>query len=186
MKRMVFFAILVLIGVGVIAGLDRFYCETEYKKNLAELNQFAERVQYSLTRSIPDKMDVVEDLNSFLLTTENPPNAEAFEQYAAWVLARNPTLYWLGYVDQNQVIRHVYPLVGNELTINLDLKARPEDLPWSQRAILTQRTVLSPPVKALPGFDAVSAYSPIEMKMKYNLPLSSHSAEVWGFPVYSR
>ncbi|MHC1746136.1 MAG: ATP-binding protein [Negativicutes bacterium] len=161
MRRIFFLAVFVLIGSGIILGLDRYYCITEYKENLSHLNRFAERVEYVLTRSIPDRLGAVEDLKSFLLATDIQRNNESFDQYAAWVLAHNPTLDWIGYADHTQTIRNIYPLPGNEAILNIDLNTRPDDIPWVQRAILTQRTVLAPPMQSIQGFNSVSAYSPI-------------------------
>ena len=149
---------LVAILVGVCI-LDRSEQERFLQHNRATTIDRLSTVRSKLEGSLNSRLFLMRGLVAYI--SNNPKITEAeFAATARILLAqqigiRNITLV------KGTTVAYIYPRVGNETTIGVDLTAVPEQREIVEEAIETRKTVLAGPVKLLAGGVGFISRSPI-------------------------
>jgi diguanylate cyclase (GGDEF)-like protein/PAS domain S-box-containing protein len=160
LSRVLLLLLGLLLGVLALALLDRQVHRQALREEAARLERTAERVGVLLATALRHRALVVESMAAFLVTEPALPGFAAFDRFAQRLLAGQDGIRALVYADADRVVRHVYPLPGNEPALGVDLSRRPEAAVL-ERGIAERRTVLSEPHRSLLGFVAVTARTPL-------------------------
>jgi len=146
----------ILVGVCI---LDRSEQERFLQHNRATTIDRLSTVRSKLEGSLNSRLFLMRGLVAYI--SNNPKITEAeFAATARILLAqqigiRNITLV------KGTTIAYIYPRVGNEAAIGVDLTALPEQRQMVEEAIETRKTVLAGPVKLLAGGVGFISRSPI-------------------------
>lgn len=146
----------ILVGVCI---LDRSEQERFLQHNRATTIDRLSTVRSKLEGSLNSRLFLMRGLVAYI--SNNPKITEAeFAATARILLAqqigiRNITLV------KGTTIAYIYPRVGNEAAIGVDLTALPEQREIVEQAIETRKTVLAGPVKLLAGGVGFISRSPI-------------------------
>jgi len=146
----------ILVGVCI---LDRSEQERFLQHNRATTIDRLSTVRSKLEGSLNSRLFLMRGLVAYI--SNNPKITEAeFAATARILLAqqigiRNITLV------KGTTIAYIYPQVGNEAAIGVDLTALPEQREIVEQAIETRKTVLAGPVKLLAGGVGFISRSPI-------------------------
>ena len=146
----------ILVGVCI---LDRSEQERFLQHNRATTIDRLSTVRSKLEGSLNSRLFLMRGLVAYI--SNNPKITEAeFAATARILLAqqigiRNITLV------KGTTIAYIYPRVGNEAAIGVDLTAVPEQREIVEQAIETRKTVLAGPVKLLAGGVGFISRSPI-------------------------
>ena len=146
----------ILVGVCI---LDRSEQERFLQHNRATTIDRLSTVRSKLEGSLNSRLFLMRGLVAYI--SNNPKITEAeFAATARILLAqqigiRNITLV------KGTTVAYIYPRVGNETTIGVDLTAVPEQREIVEQAIETRKTVLAGPVKLLAGGVGFISRSPI-------------------------
>jgi len=116
-------------------------------------------VRYQLESALSNNLSLVNGLAAFIAS--NPDfSQQEFDTYAATVLMREPALLNLA-AAPGLVVRHVYPIEGNEAVVGLDYNANQEQRAAVQRVVRTGSMVIAGPVELVQGGTAFVARSPV-------------------------
>jgi len=159
MKRASLLALIVATGLVVIAGADRYFLAEAQRSDATALHNALTRTAEHLEEGAHNGISAVESLAGFMQVSENQPDFDRFDKFAVFLLARHKSIQALAYIDSTGVIRHFYPMHGNESAIGLDLKRRPAKS-FVATAIHEQRTTVNQPTRTVQGFMAVIARTP--------------------------
>lgn len=146
----------ILVGVCI---LDRSEQERFLQHNRATTIDRLSTVRSKLEGSLNSRLFLMRGLVAYI--SNNPKITEAeFAATARILLAqqigiRNITLV------KGTTVAYIYPRVGNEAAIGVDLTAVPEQREIVEQAIETRKTVLAGPVKLLAGGVGFISRSPI-------------------------
>ena len=146
----------ILVGVCI---LDRSEQERFLQHNRATTIDRLSTVRSKLEGSLNSRLFLMRGLVAYI--SNNPKITEAeFAATARILLAqqigiRNITLV------KGTTVAYIYPQVGNEAAIGVDLTALPEQREIVEQAIETRKTVLAGPVKLLAGGVGFISRSPI-------------------------
>ena len=146
----------ILVGVCI---LDRSEQERFLQHNRATTIDRLSTVRSKLEGSLNSRLFLMRGLVAYI--SNNPKITEAeFAATARILLAqqigiRNITLV------KGTTIAYIYPRVGNEAALGVDLTALPEQREIVEQAIETRKTVLAGPVKLLAGGVGFISRSPI-------------------------
>ena len=146
----------ILVGVCI---LDRSEQERFLQHNRATTIDRLSTVRSKLEGSLNSRLFLMRGLVAYI--SNNPKITEAeFAATARILLAqqigiRNITLV------KGTTIAYIYPRVGNEAALGVDLTALPEQRQMVEEAIETRKTVLAGPVKLLAGGVGFISRSPI-------------------------
>jgi len=146
----------ILVGVCI---LDRSEQERFLQHNRATTIDRLSTVRSKLEGSLNSRLFLMRGLVAYI--SNNPKITEAeFAATARILLAqqigiRNITLV------KGTTIAYIYPQVGNEAALGVDLTALPEQREIVEQAIETRKTVLAGPVKLLAGGVGFISRSPI-------------------------
>ncbi len=116
-------------------------------------------VRYQLESALSNTLSLINGLNAFIASSPDFTQAE-FDTYAATVLMREPALINLA-AAPGLVVRHVYPLEGNEAVLGLDYTAVESQRAAVQRVIRTGSMVVGGPLELVQGGTAFVARSPV-------------------------
>lgn len=152
--------LIAVAGTFFLLLLDRAYRSEVMQESDRQLNEAASAMQRHLTMTLNSLTLVATDLHAFLLTQSDPPDSQSFTDFAATLHNHYPALDSLVYVGPDRVIRDIYPRVGNERAIGLDLSKRPV-APYLEKAIRERQFVVDPPHTMSNGRLAVIARSPM-------------------------
>lgn len=130
----------------------------EQQKNRLEKN--TRLVQSRLVTAIQIPLYSVESMHAFMLAGSELPDYQSFDNFARYMLRHTPALTGFAFVDAKQIIRHFYPLKGNEKAIGLDLKTRPSAR-YVVKAIREKRMVMNPPTVTVQGHLSTIARIPL-------------------------
>ena len=112
------------------------------------LNQLS-TVRSRLEASINSTLLVIDGLVAYASTNPNLTDAE-FVEIAKVMKAKHPKIRSIN-LARGVVIRHVYPLKGNEAALGLDYAATPEQYEAVKQAIKTRTQVVAGPVNLVQG-----------------------------------
>lgn len=149
-----------LIGLVALLSADRSARLVQQEQHKNHLEKNTRLVQSRLTTAIQIPLNTVASMQAFMLAGPTLPSYDSFDKFASNMLRRTPAVGGFAYVDADQVIRHFYPLKGNEKAIGLDLKTRPA-APYVAKAIRQNRLVMSPPVVTVQGHLSTIARMPL-------------------------
>jgi sensor domain CHASE-containing protein len=113
-----------------------------------------------LELSVRQRIVAVETLQAFMLATRKPPDYSEFNRFAETLMQLTPAAKGYAYGDANGVLRHFYPLKGNEQAIGLDIYSRP-GAEFLRKAVQERRMTVSDPVKVVQGELSVVIRSPL-------------------------
>ena len=129
---------------------DNYYRGGIKQVNNEALLKAMEDTRDELIQYINADINVVGDLRAFMLALSSMPDDESFDRFAALLLENYPQTLVAQYVDPDLRIRYIYPLVGNELALNLDLTTRPA-APFIAKAIRERQLVVNDPTLTVQG-----------------------------------
>ncbi len=152
-------ALIAATGFAVLAGLDRYFRAEAERAAAAELQFALIYTADQIEKNAFNRISAVENLAAFMQITKTPPGLDQFDRFSASLLARHAPIRSLMLVDTDGVIRHAYPMTGNEAVIGLDLKTRPA-APFVERAMREGRTTVNHPTVTVRGYLAVIARTP--------------------------
>jgi diguanylate cyclase (GGDEF)-like protein/PAS domain S-box-containing protein len=113
-----------------------------------------------LELSVRQRIVAVEALQAFMLATRKPPDYSEFNRFAETLMQFTPAAKGYAYGDANGVLRHFYPLEGNEQAIGLDIYSRP-GAEFLRKAVQERHVTVSDPVKVVQGELSVVIRSPL-------------------------
>ena len=146
----------ILVGVCI---LDRSEQERFLQHNRATTIDRLSTVRSKLEGSLNSRLFLMRGLVAYI--SNNPKITEAeFAATARILLAQQTGIRSISLV-KGTTIAYIYPRVGNETTIGVDLTAVPEQREIVEQAIETRKTVLAGPVKLLAGGVGFISRSPI-------------------------
>lgn len=151
-----------LFGIGVFALLaaNRAVRLQQEQQQKNHLERAARLIQSRLSTAIQIPLNTVISMQAFMLADRSLPSFKSFDRFAARVLRDSPAVTGFAIVDVNHIIRHFYPLKGNEKAIGLDLMTRPA-APYVKRAILRHIMTISPPTVTVQGRLSIIARIPL-------------------------
>jgi len=116
-------------------------------------------IRYQLESMLSNNLSLINGLAAFIAANPNFSN-EAFDTYAAEILAREPALINLA-AAQNLVISNIYPLEGNEAALGLNYAANALQFPAIERLVQTESMVVAGPVNLVQGGSAFIGRAPV-------------------------
>lgn len=146
------FALGLLVVVSLVALIltDQAVRMEQKELQKARFEKITRLVQSRLVTAIQIPLNTVASMQAFMLATPELPNYDSFDQFAATMLRHTPAVTGFAYVDDQRVIRHFYPLAGNEKAIDLDLMTRPAAR-FVEKAIRERRMTMNPPAVTVQG-----------------------------------
>ena len=160
MKRRLTLLFLTIIGLGMMFLADSAYRGQIRRENDRTLTQAAADIQNRLQVAVNTRLRAVEDLQAFMLAAPELPSSDMFDRYSTAVLDHYPDIRAFQYVDNDRIIRYIYPLAGNEAALGLDLMTRPA-APFIEKAIAERRTTVNDPTETVQGSLSIVARSPL-------------------------
>lgn len=160
MRHRLILLVITAIGILSLVIVDRNYSLTVTDDNTQYLTLVTARTQDQLTADIQSSVDALESLRSFMLATPDLPDYASFDNYASQLLDMNTNIRTFQYVDTDRIIRHMYPLEGNEAALNLDLTTR-SVASTVERAILERITNVNNPLLTVQGSLSIVVRSPL-------------------------
>jgi diguanylate cyclase (GGDEF)-like protein/PAS domain S-box-containing protein len=148
------FGLVTLILLHVYAGR-----QAQERNQLRLIQEQADAALY-LELSVRQRIVAVEALQAFMLATRKLPDFSDFDRFAATLMNFTPVARGYAYGDTKGILRHFYPLKGNEEAIGLDIYSRP-GAAFLRRAVQERRTSVSDPVKVVQGEMSVVIRSPL-------------------------
>lgn len=115
----------------------------------AVLQAEASTVRARLESELNASLSLSLGLSSFVLARPDFPKA-AFEQVAAFLLRAQPAIRSVALAPDN-VIRHIYPLAGNERALGLDYMKTPSQREAVLRLMREKRPVIAGPIELVQG-----------------------------------
>lgn len=112
-----------------------------------------------LEGEINSTLHLTRGLTAYVATHPEVTTAE-FNQMASEIINQGRNIRNIG-LAKNNVITHIYPLVGNEAALGLNYEETPLQWPPVKRAMDSQNTVVAGPVKLVQGGMAFIARTPI-------------------------
>lgn len=151
-----------LTGIGLVAlfSADRAAHLAQQQQQKIRLEKITRLVQSRLNTVIQIPLNTIESMHAFMLASPRLPDFESFDIFAEKMLRHTPAVGGFAFVDANRVIRHFYPLAGNEKAIGLDLTTRPAAR-YVERAIHEKRMVINPPAVTVQGHLSTIARIPL-------------------------
>ena len=145
-------ALSLLTGIGLVAlyAADhalRLEQQTQQKYRIERVTRL---VLSRLNTEIQIPLDTVASMHAFMLASPDLPDFSSFDRFAAQMLRHTSTVDGFAFVGRQGIIRHFYPLAGNEKAIGLDLMARPAAR-YVEAAIRQKSMVLNPPAVTVQG-----------------------------------
>ena len=158
-------------GLGVLATVGIFGLVTLILLHVFAGREAQERNHWRLIReqadaslhlelSVRQRIVAVESLQAFVLATRKLPDFSAFDRFAETLMQLTPAAKGYAYGDANGVLRHFYPLTGNEEAIGLNIYSRP-GAAFLRKSVQERRTTVSDPVKVVQGDLSVVIRSPL-------------------------
>jgi len=145
-------ALSLLAGIGLVAliaaGRSVRLEQQEHQKT--RLERAVRLVQSRLNTAIQIPLNTVVSMQAFMLASPTLPDFKSFDQFAAQMLQHTPAVTGFAFVDPQRIIRHFYPLAGNEKAIGLDLMSRPAAR-YVESAIRQRRMTMNPPAITVQG-----------------------------------
>ena len=152
--------LLTVIGLVALLSADRAAHLAHQQKQKVRLEKITRLVQSRLDTVIHIPLNTVVSMQAFMLASPGLPDFESFDHFAAKMLEHTPAVGGFAFVDAHRIIRHFYPLAGNEKAIGLDLMARPA-APYVERAIRERRMTMNPPAVTVQGHLSTIARIPL-------------------------
>ena len=152
--------LITLIGCAALFTADQYYRSQISQGNEDQLIDEAQHFEERLAHNMAMQLVAVEDLKAFLLASPDLPDFEAFDYFADALISNYPTIRTVQYVDTQKIIRHLYPLEGNEAALNLDLMTRPA-APFIETAVRERRTTINHPTVTVQGSLSIVARAPL-------------------------
>ncbi|ADZ72708.1 diguanylate cyclase domain-containing protein [Polymorphum gilvum] len=116
-------------------------------------------VRARLVGAVGETVSLAQGLMSYVAIHPQPTEVE-FRRFAAEMFLANRSIRNVALAPGN-IVRHVFPLVGNETAIGLSYAENREQWPGVRRAMETRSIVLSGPMALVQGGRAVIARIPI-------------------------
>ena len=146
----------ILVGVCI---LDRSEQERFLQHNRATTIDRLSTVRSKLEGSLNSRLFLMRGLVAYISNNPNITETE-FAATARILVAQQTGIRNIALV-KGTTIAYIYPRVGNEAAIGVDLTAVPEQREMVEQAIETRKTVLAGPVKLLAGGVGFISRSPI-------------------------
>ncbi len=160
LNRWVALGLLLGIGLIVLISADRAAHLAQQQQQKIHLEKVTRLVQSRLNTVIQIPLNTVESMHAFMLAGPRLPDYDSFDRFAEKMLQHTPAVGGFAFVDANRVIRHFFPLAGNEKAIGLDLKIRPA-APYVEKAIREKRMTMNPPAVTVQGHLSTIARVPL-------------------------
>lgn len=160
MKRTLVNAAIAAAGLGVLFAVDGSYRAKVRAENEGALASAAEKAADALSVAMTVPVTATEDLQAFMLAPERLPDDAAFDRFAGRLMEHHPIIRAVQYVSPDRIIRHIYPLAGNEEALNLDLTTRPAR-PFVEKAIRERRLTVNPPTVTVQGKLSIVPRAPL-------------------------
>ena len=158
--------LLTVIGLVALISADQSLRLTQQQLQKTRHEKVTRLVQSRLNTAIQIPLNTVASMQAFMLATPSLPGSDSFDRFAANMLQRTPSVGGFAYVDPQRVIRHFYPLSGNEKAIGLDLTTRPA-APHVEKAIRERRLTMNPPAVTVQGRLSTIARMPLYRDDKF-------------------
>jgi len=152
--------LLLFIGIMALVSANRSIHLEQQEQQKVRLEKATRLIQSRLNTAIQIPLNTVASMQAFMLASPQLPDFDSFNRFAASMLHRTPAVGGFAFVDADQIIRHFYPLAGNEKAINLDLKTRPAAESVA-KAIRNRRITMNPPAVTVQGHLSTIARIPL-------------------------
>ena len=160
MYRWMVLGLLALVGLVALLETNRILHYEQEETNNKRIEKIARQIHSHLSIEIQIPLNSVASMHAFMLSSERLPDFKHFDEFAARMLQNSRTVQGFAYVDKQSIIRHFYPLEGNEEAIDLDLMTRPA-AKYVEEAIRSKRMTISPPTVTVQGPLATIARMPL-------------------------
>ncbi len=155
--------VILIVGILGIATLIllQIYADREmHARDASQLEQNKLDVWHRLELGMEQRIHSVEALQGFMLATRKPPDFSEFDRFAATLMQTAPAAKGYAYGDAAGVIRHFYPLAGNEKALGLNIYERPGGA-FLREAVRERRATVGDPVKVVQGGLSVIVRTPL-------------------------
>lgn len=162
MRRRTFLLLLALLAAGMVLGhqlFERWFAESLRDEHVLALNERVSGLHFRLESRLANNLALVNSLAAFISAYPDF-TPEQYEQYAAHVLAREPSLVNLA-AAPDMVVRYIYPESGNEAVLGLDYMQQPDQREAIERVVATETMVVAGPVELVQGGKAVIGRAPV-------------------------
>ncbi|MGA1356748.1 MAG: SpoIIE family protein phosphatase [Prochlorothrix sp.] len=143
--------------------MTSFVVETEAERfreaERATVLQKISTLRSQLEGIVNSRLLVVEGLVAYVSTHPDTTQAE-FAAMAKIILDRNPGIRSTN-LAKDSIISHIYPLLGNERALGLDVRTVPEQRAALERAIRERRSIVAGPTELVQGGVALINRIPI-------------------------
>lgn len=156
MKRWLYLVLIACLGLACLLTIDSYYRRQIAQENNDQLKTSTLATQRELENSLQIRLVAVNDLQAFMLATDELPNYTTFDRFSAQLLKHYPIVRTVQYISPELVIEHTYPLEDNEVVIGLDLSNHPT-APVALKAIEERRLVVTDPLIIAQGTLAIIA-----------------------------
>lgn len=156
-----------------------FHCYLEYRLKQREEDSWRADVsdrlsvaRYQLESTLSNTLSLINGLAAFIASDPGFTDEE-FQLYAEIVVEREPTLLSL-VAAPGLVVRHLYPLAGNEEVLGLDYLQTPDQRDSVLRAVEQREMVVDGPVDLVQGGVGFIGRMPVLVDVE------GGEVEVWG------
>ncbi|ROR35136.1 bifunctional diguanylate cyclase/phosphodiesterase [Inmirania thermothiophila] len=155
--------------------LERIEAEQARARARVAVWETASHLRVRLEQAVNERLHLATGLAAFV-RAEPGLTPEAFRLYAAALHRIYPDVRSLQ-LAPGAVVRHVYPLAGNEAALGHDLLADPARREAAERAIREHSMVVAGPVQLRQGGVGIIARLPVY------LPAAAGGERFWGFAI---
>jgi len=149
-----------ILGIATLILLQLYANRDVREQDALHLDKEQVDVWHRLELGMEQRINSVEALQGFMLAMRKPPDFSEFDNFAATLMRTAPPAKGYAYGDAAGVLRHFYPLAGNEKAIGLDIFSRP-GAPFLRKAVTERHTTVGDPVKVVQGGLSVVVRAPL-------------------------
>ena len=160
MRRWLYLGLIAVLGLTILLSIDTYYRNQIAEENGKKLSTTTTNTQREIENAVQIRLIAVEDLQAFMLASENLPSFTTFDQFAKELLNHYPTVRTVQFINTDLIIEHTYPLAGNEAAIGLDLSDHPTTS-VALKAIEERTLAVTNPIVTAQGSLALIARLPL-------------------------
>jgi diguanylate cyclase (GGDEF)-like protein/PAS domain S-box-containing protein len=154
------FAVVGLLGILTLTGLHLYADREAGARDALRLERAQIDVWHRLELGMEQRVNAVEALQGFMLATRKPPDFSEFDKFAATLMQTGLGSRGYAYGDAAGVLRHFYPMAGNETAVGLNLYDRPGGA-FLRQAVEQRRVTVGDPVDIVQGGLSVVVRAPL-------------------------
>ena len=162
MKKRVLLIILGIFVLALLIFLDRYQVNNWKKKQHFELSKQAKIAQSRIQSALTSRLNTVKYLHAYVSMHPDFTKME-FKNIARHLMRSNPELRALQFADENTRVKYVYPVEGNEITVESPMVLIQDSLrkPYVKEAIQDSMITIQPVLKLRQGGTGLIARKPV-------------------------